>query len=75
MRLLFYPRNGGCYNSRTCDDHVEHLRIVFETLRYARLYGKLEKCHFCQESVVFLGYIIYSNWIKVDKEKIKAIKD
>jgi hypothetical protein len=35
------------YN-RTCDDHVEHVRAIFETLRYAKLYGKLEKCHFCQ---------------------------
>ena len=33
------------YN-RTCDDHVEHVRAVFETLRYAKLYGKLEKCQF-----------------------------
>jgi hypothetical protein len=61
--------------SRTFYDHGEHLRAVFETLRDAKLYGKLEKCHFYQESVAFLGYIISSSGIKVGEEKIKAIKD
>jgi hypothetical protein len=60
--------------SRTFDDHVEHPKALFETLRDAKLYGKLKKCHHLyQESVVFLGYIISSSGIKVDEEKIKAI--
>ena len=33
-------------HNRTFDDHVKHLRLVFETLQDAKLYGKLEKCHF-----------------------------
>jgi hypothetical protein len=31
---------------RNFNIHVEHLRVVFETLRDAKLYGKLEKCQF-----------------------------
>jgi hypothetical protein len=54
-------------------DQVEHHRAIFETLRDVKLNEKLEKCHFYQESVVFIGYIISSSGIKVDEEKIKAI--
>ena len=61
--------------SRTFDNHVEHFKAVFETLRDVKLYGKLKKCHFCQESVVFLGYTFSSGGVKVDEEKLKAIKD
>ena len=61
------------YN-RTFDDHVEHLRALFKTLCNTKLYEKLKKCHFFQESV-FLGYIISSSGIKVDEAKRKVIKD
>jgi len=37
------------------------------------LYGKLTKCYFCKESGMFLGYIISSRGVKVDKEKFEAI--
>ena len=57
--------------SRTFDDHVEHPKALFETLRDAKLYGKLKKCHLYQESVVFFGYIISSSGIKVDEENVK----
>jgi hypothetical protein len=61
--------------SKTFDDHMKHLRVVFKTLRDSKLYGKLTKCYFCKESVVFLGYIISSRRVKVDEEKIEAIQD
>jgi hypothetical protein len=48
---------------------------VFETLRDFKLYGKLTKCYFYKESVVFLGYIISSRGVKVDEEKIEVIRD
>jgi len=54
---------------------VKHLRVVFETLRDSKLYGKLTKCYFCKESVVFLGYINSSKGAKVDEKKIEAIRD
>jgi hypothetical protein len=67
--------DGILVHSKTFDDHVKHLRVVFETLRDSKLYGKLTKCYFCKESVVFLGYIISSKGVKVDEEKIEAIRD
>ena len=35
--------------SKSLQDHLNHLRAVFDALRDARLFGNLEKCTFCTE--------------------------
>ncbi|KAL3582919.1 hypothetical protein D5086_017251 [Populus alba] len=61
--------------AKTFDDHVKHLRVVFETLQDSKLYWETHKVFtFYKESVVFLGYIISSRG-RVDEEKIEAIQD
>nr|KYP51756.1 Retrotransposon-like protein 1 [Cajanus cajan] len=44
--------------SRCLSDHLGHLRQVFHILRKNQLFGNLEKCTFCVDSVIFLGFII-----------------
>ena len=44
-------------------------------LREQRLYGNLKKCSFCQSEVIFLGFIVSSDGVRVDGEKVKAIVD
>ncbi|KAL1204567.1 RNA-directed DNA polymerase-like protein [Cardamine amara subsp. amara] len=56
-------------------DHLSHLEQVLETLRLEHLYANLKKCTFCADQVVFLGFVISSQGLKVDEEKIKAIQD
>jgi hypothetical protein len=41
--------------SKSMDEHLDHLRAVFNALRDARLFGNLEKCIFCTDRVSFLG--------------------
>jgi hypothetical protein len=60
--------------SKSLDEHIEHLRAIFGALREARLFANLEKCTFCTDRVVFLGYVVTLQGIKVDEAKIKAIK-
>jgi hypothetical protein len=60
------------YNN-SYDAHLDHLRVVFIALRDAHLFGNLEKCTFCTDRVSFLGYIVTSHGIEVDKSKIHAI--
>ena len=43
--------------SKSFDEHMDHLRAVFNALRDARLFGNLEKCIFCTDRVSFLGYV------------------
>ena len=61
--------------SKNLDDHILHLRSIFNTLREHKLYGNIQKCSFCMDSVVFLGFVVGAKGISVDEEKVKAIRD
>ncbi|KAA0067860.1 Retrovirus-related Pol polyprotein from transposon 17.6 [Cucumis melo var. makuwa] len=37
--------------------------------------GGVSKCNFCMENVNFLSFIVGKNGVKVDEEKVKAIKE
>lgn len=56
-------------------EHVIHLRKVLEVLRKEKLYVNFKKCHFCFDHVVFLGFVVCRDGLKVDKEKVKAIQE
>jgi len=55
------------------EEHDEHLRIVFQTLRKHKLYAKFDKCNFYKNEIQYLGHVISTKYIVVDPEKIKAI--
>jgi hypothetical protein len=61
------------YN-KSLDEHIEHLRVVFDALCETRLFANLEKCTFCTDRVAFLGYVVTPQGIDVDEVKIEAIK-
>jgi hypothetical protein len=60
--------------SKSLDEHIKHLRVVFCALRETHLFANLEKCTFCTDRLVFLGYVVTPQGIEVDEVKIKAIK-
>lgn len=60
--------------SQSLSDHVAHLELVLETLRKESLYANLKKCIFCANQVVSLRFVVSSQGLKVDEEKIKAYK-
>ncbi|XP_038997323.1 uncharacterized mitochondrial protein AtMg00860-like [Hibiscus syriacus] len=59
--------------SKTFEEHVEHLKRVFQILRENELYVKEEKCSFSQKEVSFIGHIIGGGKLQVDWNKIRAI--
>ncbi|CAN6705190.1 unnamed protein product [Malus baccata var. baccata] len=61
--------------SKTLEEHVKHLRIVFKTLREHKLYVKKEKCSFATKEVEFLGHKIKEGKLMMEKGKIKAIQE
>ena len=61
--------------SKNLDDHVEHLKFVLDALRSEKLYANLNKCSFCIDRVVFLGFVVSAKGVEVDEEKVKAIKE
>jgi hypothetical protein len=60
--------------SKSLDEHIEHLCVVFCALREARLLANLEKCTVCTDRVVFLGDDVTPQGVEVDEVKIEAIK-
>jgi hypothetical protein len=58
---------------KSIDEHIDHLCVVFNALRDARLFGNLEKCTFCMNQVLFLGYVVTPQGIEVEHAKVEAI--
>ena len=59
--------------SKSLNDHVEHLRRVFELLREYKFYANTKKCFFATDQVGFLGYVVFAEGIKMDSSKVQAI--
>ena len=54
--------------------HQKHMRKMLQRLREAGLQIDIKKYEFAVKRTKFLGFIIITDGIKVDPEKIKAIR-
>jgi len=61
--------------SRTKEEHLQHVRRVLEKLQQNKLLINLKKCTFLQKELVYLGFVVAENELKMDPEKIAAIKN
>jgi hypothetical protein len=61
--ILIYSRNES--------NHSDHIRQVLQVLRDSKLYVNLEKCTFCKDKVIFLGYVVSKNGVEVDASSMK----
>ena len=61
--------------SRTPEEHLHHLRLVFERLRLHKIYAKMSKCHFNRQEVKFLGHIVGQSGLRVDPAKNAVVKE
>nr|GEX66013.1 putative reverse transcriptase domain-containing protein [Tanacetum cinerariifolium] len=57
------------------EEHEEHLKLILELLKKAKLYSKFSKCEFGLLKVQFLGHVIDSEGILIDPAKIVSTKD
>ena len=61
--------------SKTKEEHDQHLQQICQWLRDAELYAKPSKCQFYQQEIEFLGFIISTQGIYIDLERIHTIKE
>ncbi|KAK8554936.1 hypothetical protein V6N13_016190 [Hibiscus sabdariffa] len=73
--ILIVPKKDGSWRIKNLQDHADHLRAVLQTLREEKLFGNMAKCVFCTDKLTFFGYIVSSQGVMVDPEKIKAIQE
>ena len=61
--------------SRTVEEHLDHIRQVFEKLRSTHLSMNLSKCHFFMKEIQYLGQILSTKGIRPLPSKMQAIKN
>ena len=61
--------------SKSLHNHVMHLRSVPSILRVNLLFANVDKCIFCVDSVIFLGFVVNKDGVHVDPTKIKVIQE
>ena len=60
--------------SSTPEEHLEHIKTVFEKLHHAKLSMKLSKCHFFAKEIQYLGHILGIEGIKPVPAKTESIR-
>lgn len=60
--------------SSTAEEHLAHLRKVFERLRRDKLFAKRRKCTFGSTKVKYLGHIVENGTVHVDEDKVGAVQ-
>ena len=59
--------------SKDWDEHLLHLRHVFEKLEKARISLKLSKCEFAKNEIQFLGHIVKDQQLLPDEHNVEAV--
>lgn len=60
--------------SKTIEDHLKDVETIFSKLHEAGLKVNLEKTHFLNTSVEFLGFLVTSDGILPNPHKVRAIE-
>lgn len=61
--------------SGSSEEHLKHLKIIFERLQTAGITINASKCVFGEPQVRFLGYLVTPEGIKPLPDKVRAIMD
>jgi hypothetical protein len=59
--------------SKSFEEHIDHLKIVFQTMLDNKLFIKFSKCTFAQQQISYLGHIISHLGVATDPSKTKAM--
>ena len=60
--------------SKTPEEHLKHLRFVFETLKTNVIYLNPKKCEFNKSEVRFLGHLVSRRGVRPDPAKVSVMK-
>ena len=72
--VIVYLDNILIYTEDPEKGHVEAVQWVPEVLRKYGFYANLKKCRFYQSEVRFLGFVVSTDGIRMEEEKIDTVK-
>ena len=61
--------------SKSWEEHLAHMDLVFMCLREANIKLKATKCHFAYPRVTYLGHIVSRKGIQPDLDKVSPVRD
>ena len=61
--------------SKSKEEHQQHLELIIERLRRAKLYANAKKCEFFKPELEYLGFLVNKDGIKMDPERVTAISE
>ena len=61
--------------SKTFEEHLERLQLVFDRLKEHGLKLKPSKCQLLRKEVQYLGHLVSAEGIRTDPEKISKVED
>ena len=61
--------------SNTAEEHLKHIQIIINRLGAAQIKFKKSKCSFFKKELYYLGYLLTTEGIKPQIEKVKAIHE
>jgi hypothetical protein len=61
--------------NKTKEEHLRHLTLMMRRLQQEKLLINLKNSSFMKTKLIYLGFVISSNELKMDPEKVKAIRE
>jgi hypothetical protein len=65
--ILIYSKNE--------KEHEKHMKIVLQRLRDYALYAKPSKCTFHIKEVEFLSFMVTTNRVTIDENRVRSIRE
>ena len=59
--------------SQEREEHLRHLNLVLRTLYKKKLLINLKKCSFLKKELVYLGFVVLEEELKMDSNKVQVI--
>ncbi len=73
MKICFVYIDDIVIFSKNFEDHLKHLKVVFERLKEANLTVNLKKSTFAQDRLEYLGHIVSLDGLRKNPAKVRAI--
>jgi hypothetical protein len=61
--------------SKTAEDHLQHLEMIFERLQRHGLKVKFSKCQLMQTQIEYLGFLVGKDGLHVNPKKVTAVRN
>ena len=61
--------------SDSLEIHLQHICEVLHVLRRDKFFATVKKCVFMAPEVLFLGYVVSGDGLRVDESKMEAIRN